>query len=1174
MKTINRFFYAMIIATFLVSSSFAQETTIRSIEKIAEEQGYGYKIANLCELNELLNHSDLQSQLFNLRCSVRVPTFFGIASSQIVAYLHQNGFDLSSEWNQLIGSLSREEKNEMIRNKRMSMQFAQGLQRFQEKIKTIFHLGTPCEALSTPEWHYFIANESFLIVRSTGLEDKIGLTNAGGNVSIKHVSSALSDTLAAMGEVVASYFSEKSISQRLLSDDTNLFILPLTPVLIQEMVIGSPRPIEAVVHTTEQSGPTPGCTSFNCGYNVVDSQSRSDMYYYFCSGSGHAVLANQVEHLSESCRLAIKIVAQAIEEHYTQAMDVELLITKNLDDTHVIHLVQARPINRPIQNRKPDFIANVIDLPIDRILRAETIVAAGSFTRSIASPEQVIVASTLKEAENKYLFETTKKEAISAVIVEGEAEPNSHEATTFAGCGILVMCVRDHEQLRSFIEFGSFVLDPQQGAIVTTDGASVIVHEGFISHPMACHVTIEPAHATLSFDPKNYFPECNINILFARIKRSNEQEAVRSLSSLLYRLELEKNLLQQRAKEQEIRFVNDALEQLKALYAFAEKKACDALEFLKLPANDLKRLAAIKPIEALYFQEEDQELENSYSLQSILCKYRRRMSFFENDLSGKISPSARSMINSDPRLLDALCDGYDAALTPELKRRWLDFVQDNSQRLLQLSEMVHDLANLGALSAWMQIVFPNASSFDELYAEYKEAVGLLDQLKNLQIDLRNVSISDWERAEKFDLLSARVHDFLAILLSDEFLSVFDEPGTLKQIAALSFMGMFVDTFDDKFIKTLLCSNSYSSSEKVQNFQSMVKTYFTILKRWEPLSTLTDDAKSWDLADFLDDFKKWLPTLYSKIDKENFNGTEYINGAENFPEEVFEELPLINKEMLRMRYPSMSLKQAAILVTKERFNNVETFQKYIEKMKQGIEQTDLSHEQLFPPRDFSVASSIFVNVAKTGCPSNFDHYTLAAFFTLIHQNINSILTNLSLQAGLDQFQRPLLLQAIESKIHQLGFLLDESGHLKSPSLIGLNSNSTSLKLIYNLPIKQHGVTYDIIYNRHTSDVKLTINLVCVDNNLSTIARLFKMGANFLKAKNIATFSCEHDMRITCTLDHTSDVEHLDVFLQSLHELTSAFAKDPNNKNALQNTAQFMSLLEVTNKLEFQTILDEL
>lgn len=626
MKTINRFFYAIFIATFWVSSSSGQEMT--RVEKLAEEQGYGYKTANLYELKELLKNSKLQSQLSEFGCSVRIPLFYSVASPQIVAYLHQNGFDLSSEWNRLIRSLSPEEKKEMIQNKRMSMQFTQGLLQIREKIKAIFHLGTPVPALSTPEWRHFIALASLLIIRSTGMEDKTGVTNAGRNVSIKNVSPVLSETLAGMGEVVASYFSEKSMSQRLFADDPNLFALPLTPVLIQEMVTSSLRPIEAVVHTTEQSGPTPGCISFNCGYDVVECKGRSDMYYYFCSRGGHAVLANGVEHLPENCRIAIKMVAQAIEHLYHKAMDIELLVTKNPDNTRVIHLVQARPINRPKQTRQPDFIANIFEIPQEQILRAETIVAAGSYIRSITKAQQVIVAASLKDAENKYLFDTPDKEAIQAIIVEDEAEHNSHEATTFESCSLLVMCVRDRQQLIPFIEFGSFVLDPQQGAIVTTAGPSIVVNVGFITHPMVCHVSIEPSHATQSFDLKDYFPKSDLNTLFTRIKRSEEQEAIRSLSSLLVRLEQEKNRLQKMDKDQN-GFVIDALEHLENLQTFARKKACDALEFLKLPANDLKRLAAIKPLEALFFQKEDPEIESSYSVQSVLEKYHRQMSFFE-----------------------------------------------------------------------------------------------------------------------------------------------------------------------------------------------------------------------------------------------------------------------------------------------------------------------------------------------------------------------------------------------------------------------------------------------------------------------------------------------------------------------------------------------------------------
>ena len=62
------------------------------------------------------------------------------------------------------------------------------------------------------------ANET-LMVRSTGREDGTKLTNAGGHTSVAYVPATPAAVAKAMGEVVASYFSERAFQQRLLARD-------------------------------------------------------------------------------------------------------------------------------------------------------------------------------------------------------------------------------------------------------------------------------------------------------------------------------------------------------------------------------------------------------------------------------------------------------------------------------------------------------------------------------------------------------------------------------------------------------------------------------------------------------------------------------------------------------------------------------------------------------------------------------------------------------------------------------------------------------------------------------------------------------------------------------------------------------------------------------------------
>lgn len=1123
---------------------------------------YGYKTANLYELNRIL--PEFETKLAPMGIQVRIPPFYPLSSEQIVCFLRENGLDIKQTWDELVISLTFDEKMKMALQKQIPETLSRRLEEIRKNIETIFD-HPQFSTIVTSDFLEFIPTSSSWIVRSSGMEDRIGLTNAGGNESIKHVAPHLQELFSAMGKVVSSYFSEKSIRQRLLADDPSILFLPITPVLIQEMVKSAKRPLEAVVHTTEQLGPTPNLVSINCGYDVVDSKGRADLYYYYPSGVGHAVLAKDIDHLEENCRIAIAAIAEAIESHFQRATDIELLVTTSEDGACTIHLVQARPLNRPQLCASPSYLSNLSLVPQEQIGHVDTIVAAGSYVRTITNRMELIVAKTLKEAEEQFLYQTPNMQAVQAIIIQSEAEPNSHEATTFACSGKLVMRMEELEKLNSFIEGGPFYLDPQQGLIVKKRGV-VFESLGFITHPMQERVSIEPSRDVFSptFDISENHPQEDIPSLFTRLKQAGEIESVSTLSSLLFRLKKEVAFLQSVKRTPASM---DALQKMESLYRFAREKAAGCIPVLANPPYDLNRLAAIKPIEALFVQNEDPHLENCYSWMSILQKYQIRSAFL-NDLS---LPDVEE-IGSNLYLLDALCEGSEAAMTVDLKRKWQEFVsarRSNERNLL--SEMIHNLVELDALSPWMHTVFAASNSFEELYTEYLQALPFLKKLKEQKNRLSLIPVSDWGKPNQFENL---MNDLpLEMLLSDEFMHVFGQPGKLKQILALSFMSHFIDVFDDQFIKTLLRSPEYSSSEqKVCNFKKVVERYFSILKTWEPLSTLTQDARSWAFADFLDDIKTDVPNLSGHFDFQNFDLPDLLELAGGLPEELFDELPDTTKDLIHKKFPSASFKEGSLLLVQERFEKLESFHSYIAKMQKGIESVkgDSSHE-LFPPESFNVASEIFVNVAKRQKEVNFDGYPLAAFFTLVHQNINSILTNIAIQIGLDQLQRPPLLQEVETKVKNLGFLIDESGQIKSPSLIGTKFAKNSIHLIYNLPLKLHGITYEMKYHHSLQEVEFTMNLVSIDNNLSTLGKLFEIGAQYLDAKNISSIPFDQDMRVSCTFHSASQIEKLDLFLQCIQELTSSKFKEQNQNKAAKNTERFASLI---NHDEFKKLLGDL
>ncbi len=79
--------------------------------------------------------------------------------------------------------------------------------------------------------------DSTLMVRSSGEEDSVELANLGRNESIAAVEPDPKNISAAIGKVGASYFSEKSLAQRLLSRRSDITKPDFIPVLLQRMVV-------------------------------------------------------------------------------------------------------------------------------------------------------------------------------------------------------------------------------------------------------------------------------------------------------------------------------------------------------------------------------------------------------------------------------------------------------------------------------------------------------------------------------------------------------------------------------------------------------------------------------------------------------------------------------------------------------------------------------------------------------------------------------------------------------------------------------------------------------------------------------------------------------------------------------------------------------------------------
>jgi len=213
-----------------------------------------------------------------------------------------------------------------------------------------------------------------LMVRSTGMEDSVDFANPGGNESVAGVPCTAEAISEAMGIVVASYFSEKSIGQRLRGKQQVISKDAFMPVLVQKMIGeklgGEPKPEpknivkSGVIHVT----PTGVRIDVAPGHGelVVDSQGPSDTYYVnmdsgvvheqrmvkthrLVASLGKLLTVSNPDKLATAPSLSdrearwIAKKAEEVRQHYKLPMDLEFVFDPVKQK---FNLVQARPIQQ------------------------------------------------------------------------------------------------------------------------------------------------------------------------------------------------------------------------------------------------------------------------------------------------------------------------------------------------------------------------------------------------------------------------------------------------------------------------------------------------------------------------------------------------------------------------------------------------------------------------------------------------------------------------------------------------------------------------------------------------------------------------------------------------------------------------------------------------------------
>lgn len=445
---------------------------------------FGNKTANLIELDNLF-----KSKKTNV-IHVQVPELFPIDDAAIHRHLDTYAPNWHVLWQEFL--LAQENK------KTLQPEALRKLNVLQDVIIDCFkqYPFNPdrLNASSLPK-------DTIFMVRSTGDEDKVDLANPGGNKSVAAVKFDNKTISDAIGKVVASYFSEKSLTQRLLSND-DITKEAFLPVLIQKMIgerINSDDPNQIVVSgvmyakdkmTRIEAAPGHGELIVNskAPFDTYDVTAEQIVHSEICkkqkrlipielqNGRRKLVFKDNPKDLQANPSLPLAIakeianIGQAIATHYGLSMDIEFVYEPS---KNILYLVQARPIpqstdlyTKPLSIAPAHWSQIKANADIEKI-KVKVISHAGDVAKIITNKEEVLFHKSIGQALNFYLNHPDIQSKIRGVIIKEPAPSNSHEAAQFNALGIPVLQAKT-KTIKAWLktDHSVIIIDPQRKHVV------------------------------------------------------------------------------------------------------------------------------------------------------------------------------------------------------------------------------------------------------------------------------------------------------------------------------------------------------------------------------------------------------------------------------------------------------------------------------------------------------------------------------------------------------------------------------------------------------------------------------------------------------------------------------------------------------------------------------------
>lgn len=1062
---------------------------------------FGYKHGRLIQQSEFLQQA--------LMPGVEVPIPRGVSNTQLHTFLGQYFPDLNAQWQSLNEGFRafQNSKAEGLPDSAYLQQIEvkTALKQMEESIIAAFE-----RAVNDPECYRQLSlsdmeswlkelkdKDLHLMVRSSGAEDTRQASNAGGNISVAYVEPERSAVCRALGKVVASYFGQASLQNRINSaqnpfEDPQHLAVSLQELIGERVVSDKAKsnsdesqiPISLVLFSNEPTyvGKEPFrimriSATYGHGEGVVGAAGvRSDTITLLRSVKHPGQLYILEDIAAKPKRLApvkdpetgeIKLekvdnppematraaldsrlltrlyhLGVTVENVYKHPMDMELVIRDGK-----IYPVQARPVNRPDAN--PTFLdlkkvetAKKKERGTWETFQAEPFLPGSAQAQILQKSENILICDTLENAEKQF-----KKGVHRLVVIQQEEPANSHPVINFCGMGIPVMYSREQDKLKHLANelngSNALIACVQTGQFVLWKGAGEQKPENCISKGY----TVHPARVVISVDHSR------------QPLVSQQSELPQEIKSLL---------MQVRALESQ----DAALTALKALKERLNETVATKREWL---AEELKRDSTLPRAETLlqginsWKSVVDQALSNLKKTVKLSPDGRLEPLFHakvvESLMTQAAAPQALgrlSLINIDHQLQAvAKIADYRSKFDDPAQVQFSEEILLGRATMTPGQEKQWELFLVGLESAHrQQLISP---------AEIKRYRGMLKQLDDFEL------LPIWMASS-----------FLPAIPGD--LSALSDPKAAgeimrKLLAEFPRDVSFFNTLEERGLEIDELSLNVGQFANPESFERALAQLHRICKPFISLSEMPKGKEKihQEIAASQSDWKKLMESatplekigalqLMGKLIDLYDGSIKSMKASQAYSEE---EKVILFRKMLEGYFTLQAdwLTHLSGGMLKYHYNW--PLKDYLDKIEEIIKKSSNSPSEL--RAFFNVAAAV---IGKQTAFERSLPTSLEDCFTLIHQNLlagqqallreamhDKIILPESLDSYAKEIERQFADRRIERDQGNGKRWITETNRIQ---LAGYTCEADQLKLIYNYPLRNHSATFSIVFDKKTQE----------------------------------------------------------------------------------------------------------